>query len=116
MSRGEEVRRPSGWVLIAMSKKVADGWTELSQQAPSSLDEAWVAITGAPRRVTERQHRLRGALATHHLGGVDLEVWQYEVTGGGRVWYLIDDASKTLWLHTASCGHPKSTERRRHGR
>ena len=113
MKRGDEVHRPAGWALIAMSKRAADGWDELVAQAPANVDDAWVAITGEPRRVTERQHRLRGSLATHHHNGTDLEVWQYEVTGGGRIWYLVDDAAKSLWLFEAMCGHPKSTERRR---
>ena len=37
-------------------------------------------------------------------------VWQYEVTGGGRLWYVIDDQTKTVWLTEATTGHPKVTE------
>ncbi len=32
-----------------------------------------------------RQHRLRGPLATHEIGGRHLDQWQYEVTAGGRI-------------------------------
>jgi hypothetical protein len=39
-----------------------------------------------------------------------LEQWQYEVTGGGRLWYCIDDRRHLVWLTDAMVGHPKVTE------
>jgi hypothetical protein len=47
------------------------------------------------------------------VGGAALEQWQYEVTGGGRIWYAIDDDSRTLWITRAGTGHPKQTDKRR---
>jgi hypothetical protein len=44
------------------------------------------------------------------VNGHDLEQWQFEVTGGGRIWYSIDDAARTVWMTDASVGHPKATE------
>jgi len=74
------------------------------------MDRAWVQITGEPRHLSERQHRLRGKLSTHSFKGRDLEVWRYEATSAGRIWYLIDDDEKELWVFHAGPGHPKSTE------
>jgi hypothetical protein len=110
MKRGEEVPRPNPWVLRTTNLRVGKGWEDLAREALNALDEAWVQITGNPRRHTERQHQLRGSKATHNYKGVVLEVWQYEVTAGARLWYLIDDDSRTLWLFHAGTGHPKSTE------
>jgi hypothetical protein len=59
----------------------------------------------------DRQHRLRGDLATHRHNGRDMEQWEYEVTSGGRVRYVIDDDSRTVWLIYASPRHPKDTDR-----
>ena len=39
-----------------------------------------------------------------------LERWQYEVTGGGRIWYVIEDARLTAWITYAGTGHPKATD------
>ena len=44
------------------------------------------------------------------INGVEMEQWQYEVTGSGRIWYCIDDKKKTVWLTQVSLGHPKATE------
>jgi hypothetical protein len=44
------------------------------------------------------------------VNGATLEQWQYEVTTGGRIWFCIDDPSRTVWMTDASVGHPKSTD------
>jgi len=47
----------------------------------------------------------------HRHNGKDLEQWEYEVTSGGRVRYVIDDQARTVWLVYASPRHPKDTDR-----
>lgn len=44
------------------------------------------------------------------VAGRKLDQWQYEATGGGRIWYAIDDRTRTLWITHAGTGHPKQTE------
>jgi hypothetical protein len=70
------------------------------------------ALRADPRSRSDhdRQHRLRGDLAIHRHNGADLEQWEYEVTSGGRVRYVVDDATRTVWLVYASPRHPKDTE------
>jgi hypothetical protein len=64
-----------------------------------------------PRPAEDRRHtRLRGDLATRTLDGRELGQWEIEVTGGGRILYLVDDAKRTAWVVVASLRHPKITE------
>lgn len=42
--------------------------------------------------------------------GEELPQWQIEVTGGGRVIYLLDVKRRTVWIKYAGVGHPKFTE------
>ncbi|MFE2035868.1 hypothetical protein ACFXBB_21940 [Streptomyces scopuliridis] len=42
--------------------------------------------------------------------GQTLERWQYEVTGSGRIWYLLDSDNQTAWVTYAGTGHPKATD------
>ncbi len=51
-----------------------------------------------------------GALGKRKVDGIELEQWQFEVTGAGRIWYCIDDSRKTVWMTDCSIGHPKATE------
>jgi hypothetical protein len=110
MARGAEVPHPSGWVLRYADRRAELGWKSVVAQARGSATEAWEQLTRDPRRITQRQHRLKGALRSGRYRGRTLEQWQYEVTGSGRLWYLVDDDERTVWLVHAGTGHPKATE------
>lgn len=88
------------------------GWEHLARQVPSNLRRAYDTIRANPRSTAnpDRHHRLKGSLAVGAWKGAQLERWQYEVTGGGRIWYLIDDERRTVWITFAGTGHPKSTD------
>lgn len=111
--RGEELHPPSQWKLIARDRRAAAGWRDLAVQAPENLRRAWLALTSDPRSTADlsRQHRLKRDLKHVKIGGTELEQWQFEVTGGGRIWYAIDDKGKTLWITHAGPGHPRRTDR-----
>jgi hypothetical protein len=98
-------------MVRVIDKKAARGWIDLLVQAAKNLDRAWVAITADPRCRDDlsRQHRLKYDLGTIVVDGVEMEQWQYEVTGGGRIWYAIDDERRTIWITQAGTGHPKKT-------
>lgn len=92
--------------------EAADGWEYLSRHAAATLRRAFEKIRAAPRALDnpDRQHHLRGKLGTSTFKGHTLERWQYEVTGSGRIWYLLDDANRTAWITYAGTGHPKATD------
>jgi hypothetical protein len=94
------------------SNEAADGWEQLSRHASSNLRRAYDTIRTTPRSraLPERHHRLKGNLGTGTWKGTAAERWQYEVTGGGRIWYLIDDSGQTAWITFAGMGHPKATD------
>ncbi|MFD0856119.1 hypothetical protein ACFQ07_28025 [Actinomadura adrarensis] len=92
-------------------------WRQLCNQVPGNMRRAWFDIVDDPRTTSPRQHPLSGSLGTANIKGSVFEQWQYEVTGGGRLWYAIDDVASIVWLTRVAAGHPKQTERRnRHGR
>ncbi|MFJ8737848.1 hypothetical protein ACIRL2_00610 [Embleya sp. NPDC127516] len=76
------------------------------------MRRAFEKIRVAPRAVDNpnRQHRLKGKLGISTFKGHELERWRYEVTGGGRIWYLLDDVNHIAWITYAGTGHPKATD------
>ena len=92
--------------------EAADGWEQLGRQAAGNLRRAFERIRVMPRALDkpDRQHRLKGKLGSGTFKGETLERWQYEVTGGGRIWYLLDDTTRTVWVTYAGIGHPKATD------
>jgi len=114
--RGDRVTVPppgGQWEVRFGTSAAAAGWEELCRHALPNTRRCLEILRTAPRSGAghDRQHRLRGDLATHRHNGRDLEQWEYEVTSGGRVRYVIDGQHRTVWLIYASPRHPKDTDR-----
>lgn len=111
--RRERVAPPparEGWDFRYATSDAVVGWDKVCAASPANARVAWERITADPRRRDDRQHPLKGNLATRVVNGDTMEQWQYEITSAGRVWYCIDDGQRTVWMTDASPGHPKATE------
>jgi hypothetical protein len=113
--RGERVTVPppeGQWDVRFGASDAAVGWEELCRHAVANTRRRLEILRSDPRTGAghDRQQRLRGDLATHRHNGRDLEQWEYEVTSGGRIRYLIDNQARTVWLIYASPRHPKDTD------
>jgi hypothetical protein len=114
--RGDRVTVPppeGQWDVRFPTSDAATGWEELCRHALGNTRRCLEILQTEPRSAAnpDRQHRFRGDLATHRHNGKDLEQWEYEVTSGGRVRYVIDDQARKVWLVYASPRHPKDTDR-----
>jgi hypothetical protein len=113
--RGDRVTVPPSagqWDIRFGTSDAAGGWEELYRHALANTRRCLEVLRSELRSGAghDRQHRLRGDLATHRHNGKDLEQ-EYEVTSGGRVRYVIDEQARTVWLIDASPRHPKDTDR-----
>lgn len=113
--RGDRAAPPPGkdeWDLVFADNSAAKGWEELARQAPGPLREAWLILCSDPRdgAPRNRMHRLKADFKTRIVGAVSYEQWQYEVTGGGRIWYCIDDLHRMLHITYAGTRHPTRTQ------
>jgi hypothetical protein len=98
--RGQRVAPPAAagdWELRFATGEAADGWEELCANAPGPTKACWEQLRREPRRHDQPQKQLRDNLAQRTIGGQTYEQWQYEVTGGGRVWYCPDGERRTVW-------------------
>jgi hypothetical protein len=112
--RGDDVPPPpvgDEWRLRFATNEAAKGWSDLCAEAAGNTRRCYEALRGDPlsMRDPDRQHRLRGRLATATLGGTEFPQWEYEVTNGGRVRYLVDRSKRTVHLVYASTRHPRDT-------
>jgi hypothetical protein len=115
--RGDSVPAPTvgtEWRIRFDSNEAAKGWQELENQASGNLRRAWDIMRNdpgpGPDKPNERHHQMSGKLATGTYRGRTLPQWQIEITGSGRIWYLLDDEQHTIWVVRAGTGHPKETE------
>ncbi|MBA2944277.1 hypothetical protein [Streptomyces himalayensis] len=115
--RGDRVTVPppeNQWDVRFGTSEAVKGWEELCRLALANTRRCLDILRISPDIPDnpDRQHRLRGDLATHRHNGRDLDQWEYEVTSGGRVRYLVDGNKRTVWVVYASPSHPKDTDRR----
>lgn len=112
--RGDRAAPPPGpdeWDVRFLDNEVTKGWEELCRQAPGNTRAAWMTMRAnpAPPARSQRHNRLHGNLATGVVRGRVLDRWQIEVTGAGRIWYLVDRENATIWIDYAGPGHPRAT-------
>lgn len=111
--RGDDVTPPTigdEWQVKYSKTDAAKGWQELCNAAAGNAHEAWWLMRTQPgEQPNARHHRLKGGLAVGSQQGRTLPRWQIEVTGGGRIWYLLDEERHIVWLEYAGPGHPKVT-------
>jgi hypothetical protein len=113
--RGERAAPPPGpdeWDVRFHTSDAAKGWEELCRQVPGNTNAAWQTMRTAPtpRVATARHTKLKYDLATASVRGRVCDHWQLEVTGGGRIWYLVDHQTHTVWIDYAGSAHPKATD------
>lgn len=112
--RGDRAAPPpvgGEWDVRFASSEAAAGREALCARAPGNTRKAWDLMRSSPGRPeTPRHSQLRGKLATAEYGGRTLEQWEIEVTGAGRIFYLLDKDKHTVRITKAQAGHPKATE------
>ncbi len=113
--RGDDVAPPpidGEWRIKFAANEAAKGWVDLCAEAPNNTRRCFEALRANPLSMDtpDRQHRVRGRLMKGTLGGFEFPQWEYEVTAGGRVRYLIDEERRTVHLVYASTRHPKDTD------
>lgn len=114
--RGARVPAPptgDQWDLRFADKRAADNWEKLCNVASTNCAAMHAQLSADPRKALNprRHHRLKGELATGTYDRDELEQWQYEITGAGRVWFLIDDKKHRVLLTLVEPGHPSKTDK-----
>lgn len=134
MARQERIARPTKteeWEVVAADKGVAEDWDRYANQEANALATAYDQLSTNPTEFSSRQKKLEGkTYGTGAYGGKTYDRWQYEVTGGGRIFYFVDDPTsggtkkvertgrgprprRRVIVEAVHPGHPKGTERKK---
>lgn len=105
------VSRPlksSEFVIEHSTSQAATGWRDIVATQNSSAVDAWDRLTKAPNQSDPRRHQLKGHLATIVRDGVAHDQWQYELSGGARIWFYVD--GRTVKIVNVFTKHPNQTK------
>jgi hypothetical protein len=92
--------------------EAANGWDHLSRHAAGNLRRAFDKIRSTPRAADDPSATTASRASSALWSGRDRR-WSAgstRCTGGGRIWYLVDDANRTAWITYAGTRHPKATD------
>lgn len=101
-------RRKLEYEIRFGSSAASKGWTDLKATQLNALTDAWEFLTKTPLEHTSRNHPLKGSLQHVSRDGVQHERWQYELTGGARIWFYVEDG--IVWLERVATKHPNETK------
>jgi len=88
-----------GWEVRAKNLRVNKSWQALLERSPENAARCYQHLKNSPRqRIPGRVFPLRGK---KYKG-----CWEYEVTGGDRVFYTVDAEKKVVLVYYAD-EHPK---------
>lgn len=108
--RGE--RNPPGkfvYRIHGKNRSVETQWASLCSSHQGNARRCYDHLARTPKEAPIDVGRV-GQLTGDHFEGRG--IWQYEVGGGARVWYKVDEERHVVTIVRASVGHPKETEPR----
>lgn len=112
MTKGKsDVPRPlkrAEYTIHFATRQAEKGWTDLLGTTRNAVVDAWDFLTRTPRASSERNHQLKGQLATVEREGTAHERWQYELPGGARLWFYVE--GRDVWLVDVHTRHPNQTK------
>ncbi|MCU1482929.1 MAG: hypothetical protein JWQ19_3715 [Subtercola sp.] len=106
----------SEYEIFFGSASAERGWGDLKAVAKNALADAHDYLRIHPALFdSSRCYRLKGDLAVVIVDGVELPQWQYKVTDGARIWYVVDEPTAKskkrgrVVITRAVTGHPNET-------
>lgn len=109
MSPIEELSQPkdyagddNGWTVLAHNSRVNKSWEALMKQSPENTRRCYEHHRARPMQ------RIRGRVfPMRHRRYRDRGAWEYELTGGDRVFYVPRSMDRTVLVYYAGEHPPK---------
>lgn len=111
MARKSRVERPTKsyeYEIVIATREAEVGWRDLKSTQRNVLADAWDYLTRHPLDANPTAHPLRGELGTIHRAGDSHARWQYELSGGARIWYFVVD--RIVNIEQVHTHHPNQTK------
>lgn len=90
------------------TRQATDGWRDLVATQNNAVVDAWDELTKNPRSQSPKRHPLRADLQWVTRDGKTHERWQYELSGGARIWYYTE--ARVVYLEQVHTHHPNQTK------
>lgn len=90
----EDTEEDSDWLVVARNRRVKKGWDSLAKKYPENLQRCYEDLSTQPMQ--RRRGRIFPLKGKKYKGA-----WEYELTGGARIFYVPDEAEKKVVVYYA---------------
>jgi mRNA-degrading endonuclease RelE of RelBE toxin-antitoxin system len=107
--RASRPRKKTEYEIRFATRQAEKSWQDLLGTQRNAIVDAWDFLTKTPMAESLTNHRMKAELATVVREGKAFDRWQYELSGGARIWFYVDELVVHLVdVHTR---HPNQTKR-----
>ncbi len=100
--------KSSEYEVVHDSSQAANGWVDIVATQKNSAADAWDRLTKDPHKSDPQCHQLKGDLSKIVRDGKSHDQWQYELSGGARLWFYVE--GKTVKIVRVFTAHPNQTK------
>lgn len=93
-----------------LNRSAEAGWRDLVATQRNTVAAAWDRLTADPLTEDLACHALRGELGRVTHSGREWTRRQIELRRGARVWFTVDDETRTVHLLDVHTHHPNATK------
>ncbi len=109
--RDDSVTRPinaSEYTIKYATASARKGWSDVCATQRNSAADAWERLTKDPTSMDGTCHPLKGKLSAVTRDGEEHAQWQYELTGGARIWFYV--SGRSVYLIAIHTHHSNATK------
>ena len=102
-------RKKAEYEIRFATRQAEKRWQDLLATQRNTVVDAWDFLTKTPLSASFTNHPMKDELATVTRDGRAFDRWQYEMAGGARLWFYMDD--QVVHLIDVHTRHPNETKR-----
>ena len=100
--------KSSEFAVEHVTSQAATGWRDILAAQKNAAADARGRLAKAPHHSDPKCHQPKGQLATSVRDGIIHDQWQYELTGGARMWFYVE--GRTVKIANVFTNHPNQTK------
>jgi hypothetical protein len=113
VARRNAVPRPlrtTEYTILLANRAAEQGWRDVVATQRNAVAAAWDRLTTDPLTEDLACHALRGELGVVTHSGRQWVRRQFELKRGARIWFTVDEGTRTVHVLAVHTHHPNATK------
>lgn len=102
--------RTTEYTILLANRAAEQGWRDVVATQRNTVAAAWDRLTTDPLTEDLGCHALRGTLGVVTHSGRQWVRRQFELKRGARIWFTVDEDTRTVHVLAVHTHHPNATK------